>query len=162
MGVERAELMARTRDALARGMQTSHLWHAASHAEHARPMLLVWLRIASCFCVTPTELRYRHLRAQRICTHCANVNSANALAMGVQVVGQPLVRALRAAYSGSTSVEACQPVLNGFITAVKCAPAGLCMAAQHHVHMGMLTSSWLHAASVATSCLGSLQLTADT
>ena len=41
VGVERAELMARTRDAVARGQQTGHLWHAATHIEHARPMLLV-------------------------------------------------------------------------------------------------------------------------
>ena len=41
MGVERAELVARTRDAVARGQQLGHVWHAATHIEHARPMLQV-------------------------------------------------------------------------------------------------------------------------
>ena len=38
----------------------------------------------------------------------------------MQVAGQPLVRALKAAYAGATSVEATQPIMDGFITAVKC------------------------------------------
>ncbi|KAK9788000.1 hypothetical protein WJX73_004027 [Symbiochloris irregularis] len=41
VGVERAELVARTRDAVARGLQAGHLWHVATHAQHARPMLQV-------------------------------------------------------------------------------------------------------------------------
>ena len=41
VGVERAELVARTRDAVARGQQLGHVWHAATHIEHARPMLQV-------------------------------------------------------------------------------------------------------------------------
>ena len=43
VGVERAELVARTRDAVARGQQLGHVWHAATHIEHARPMLQVIL-----------------------------------------------------------------------------------------------------------------------
>ena len=41
VGVERAELVTRTRDAVARGQQLGHVWHAATHIEHARPMLQV-------------------------------------------------------------------------------------------------------------------------
>ena len=40
----------------------------------------------------------------------------------MQVAGAPLVKALRAAYAGATSVEAAQKVLDGFVTSVKCAP----------------------------------------
>lgn len=39
VGVERAELVARTRDAVTKGLAAGHLWHVATHAEHARPML---------------------------------------------------------------------------------------------------------------------------
>ena len=39
VGVERRRLLARTREAVARGLLASNLWHSASHAEHARPML---------------------------------------------------------------------------------------------------------------------------
>lgn len=39
--VERERLLARTRDAVARGLLAGNLWHTASNAEHARPMLQV-------------------------------------------------------------------------------------------------------------------------
>lgn len=55
VGVERAELVARTRDAVARGLQAGHFWHVATHAQHARPMLQVCLRVhvraSLCVCV---------------------------------------------------------------------------------------------------------------
>ncbi|BDA49435.1 probable Brefeldin A-inhibited guanine nucleotide-exchange protein [Coccomyxa sp. Obi] len=41
VGVERERLLARTRDAVARGLLAGNLWHTASNAEHARPMLQV-------------------------------------------------------------------------------------------------------------------------
>jgi len=41
VSVERRRLLARTREAVARGLLASNLWHSASHAEHARPMLQV-------------------------------------------------------------------------------------------------------------------------
>lgn len=41
VGVERARLLEATRDAVARGLAAGNLWHTASHAEHARPMLQV-------------------------------------------------------------------------------------------------------------------------
>ena len=46
------------------------------------------------------------------------------------MAGAPLVKALRAAYAGSTSVAAAQKILDGFITSVKCAPGlrGACVA----------------------------------
>ncbi len=39
VSVERRRLLARTREAVARGLLASNLWHSASHAQHARPML---------------------------------------------------------------------------------------------------------------------------
>ena len=41
MGVERERLLARTRDAVTKGLAAGNMWHAASNAEHARPMLQV-------------------------------------------------------------------------------------------------------------------------
>jgi hypothetical protein len=40
--VERRRLLERTRELVARGLGAGNLWHSASHAEHARPMLQVW------------------------------------------------------------------------------------------------------------------------
>ncbi len=37
--VERRRLLERTRELVARGLGAGNLWHSASHAEHARPML---------------------------------------------------------------------------------------------------------------------------
>jgi len=39
--VERERLMAHTRDAVAKGLASGNMWHAATNAEHARPMLQV-------------------------------------------------------------------------------------------------------------------------
>ena len=39
VGVERERLLARTRDAVTKGLAAGNMWHAASNAEHARPML---------------------------------------------------------------------------------------------------------------------------
>ncbi len=41
--VERRRLLERTRELVARGLGAGNLWHSASHAEHARPMLQVCL-----------------------------------------------------------------------------------------------------------------------
>ncbi len=45
MGVERERLLARTREAVAKGLAAGNLWHTASNAEHARPMLQVGRRV---------------------------------------------------------------------------------------------------------------------
>jgi hypothetical protein len=39
--VERRRLLEVTREAVARGLAAGNLWHTATHAEHARPMLQV-------------------------------------------------------------------------------------------------------------------------
>ena len=39
--VERHRLLAQTRDLMNKGMQADHLWHTATHADYARPMLQV-------------------------------------------------------------------------------------------------------------------------
>lgn len=39
--VERQRLLAQTRDLMNKGMQADHLWHTATHADYARPMLQV-------------------------------------------------------------------------------------------------------------------------
>ena len=39
--VERRRLLERTRELVSRGLGAGNLWHSASHAEHARPMLQV-------------------------------------------------------------------------------------------------------------------------
>ena len=39
--VERHRLLAQTRDLVNKGMQADHLWHTATHADYARPMLQV-------------------------------------------------------------------------------------------------------------------------
>jgi hypothetical protein len=39
--VERRRLLEATREAVARGLAAGNLWHTATHAEHARPMLQV-------------------------------------------------------------------------------------------------------------------------
>lgn len=41
VGVERARLLEATREAVARGLAAGNMWHTATHAEHARPMLQV-------------------------------------------------------------------------------------------------------------------------
>lgn len=41
VGVEQARLLERTRQLVARGQSVGNLWHTATHAEHARPMLQV-------------------------------------------------------------------------------------------------------------------------
>lgn len=41
MDVERERLVAHTRDAVAKGLASGNMWHAATNAEHARPMLQV-------------------------------------------------------------------------------------------------------------------------
>lgn len=41
MDVERHRLLAQTRDLMTKGMQADHLWHTATHADYARPMLQV-------------------------------------------------------------------------------------------------------------------------
>ena len=39
--VERQRLLAQTRDLVTKGLQADHLWHTATHADYARPMLQV-------------------------------------------------------------------------------------------------------------------------
>ena len=39
--VERARLLKHTRELVAKGQQAEHIWHAATHVEHVRPMLQV-------------------------------------------------------------------------------------------------------------------------
>jgi len=39
--VERQRLLAQTRDLVNKGLQADHLWHTATHADYARPMLQV-------------------------------------------------------------------------------------------------------------------------
>ncbi len=41
--VERQRLLAQTRDLVNKGLQADHLWHTATHADYARPMLQVLL-----------------------------------------------------------------------------------------------------------------------
>ena len=41
MDVERARLLKHTRELVAKGQQAEHIWHAATHVEHVRPMLQV-------------------------------------------------------------------------------------------------------------------------
>ena len=41
MDVERQRLLAQTRDLVNKGLQADHLWHTATHADYARPMLQV-------------------------------------------------------------------------------------------------------------------------
>ena len=41
MDVERERLVAHTREAVAKGLASGNMWHAATNAEHARPMLQV-------------------------------------------------------------------------------------------------------------------------
>ncbi|KAK9904753.1 hypothetical protein WJX75_001787 [Coccomyxa subellipsoidea] len=80
--VERERLLARTRDAVARGLLAGNLWHTASNAEHARPML--------------------------------------------QVGSEAILRALSAAEHNAPDAAASQPVLEGFITAIRlCGVVGL-------------------------------------
>ncbi len=43
--VERQRLLAQTRDLVNKGLQADHLWHTATHADYARPMLQVLLLI---------------------------------------------------------------------------------------------------------------------
>lgn len=43
--VERRRLLEATREAVARGLAAGNLWHTATHAEHARPMLQVRTRL---------------------------------------------------------------------------------------------------------------------
>lgn len=43
--VERRRLLERTRDLVANGLGAGNLWHTATHAEHARPMLQVSLPV---------------------------------------------------------------------------------------------------------------------
>ncbi len=53
--VERQRLLAQTRDLVNKGLQADHLWHTATHADYARPMLQVLLLIHSfiCFSICP-------------------------------------------------------------------------------------------------------------
>lgn len=41
MDVERERLLAHTRETVAKGLASGNIWHAATNAEHARPMLQV-------------------------------------------------------------------------------------------------------------------------
>ena len=41
--VERQRLLTQTRDLVNKGLQADHLWHTATHADYARPMLQVSL-----------------------------------------------------------------------------------------------------------------------
>ncbi len=43
--VERQRLLAQTRDLVNKGLQADHLWHTATHADYARPMLQVLLLV---------------------------------------------------------------------------------------------------------------------
>lgn len=43
--VERRRLLERTRELVANGLGAGNLWHTATHAEHARPMLQVMLTL---------------------------------------------------------------------------------------------------------------------
>ena len=50
MDVERERLVAHTREAVTKGLASGSMWHAATNAEHARPMLQVpkgcWLPVS--------------------------------------------------------------------------------------------------------------------
>ncbi len=47
--VERQRLLAQTRDLVNKGLQADHLWHTATHADYARPMLQVLLLTGDLF-----------------------------------------------------------------------------------------------------------------
>lgn len=98
VGVERRRLLARTREAVARGLLASNLWHSASHAEHARPMLQVGcartchVLEAGCHCCPVLRLHWMSMHAVLLCgcarrtCRRAGVQSARGTAYGRAVM----------------------------------------------------------------------------
>ena len=80
--VERQRLLAQTRDLVNKGLQADHLWHTATHADYARPMLQVLLLIQSSIrpCIRLSDHSLAYLSVHQ--THVSSTGNARTFLEG--------------------------------------------------------------------------------
>lgn len=77
--VERRRLLEATREAVARGLAAGNLWHTATHAEHARPMLQVRARPGAGTCAFLHDTKFPGKLAASVQSYCTPRKSASSL-----------------------------------------------------------------------------------